>query len=187
VISFGQMPKLRLTKLLTANDSIDFRKSGAMIGYLFFAFSMFQWVLLYATRASAISYNHQINITVICIVIQAIIGLLMIFVGKSWFTGGIFLGIAFTLSLTLTGNGPIFYVVGILLMIFGLLSVLRKPSYLLPALMYIIYGISAISSQSAAGFIQIPFAQLLLNIVPCAIAIYLAAAIFSQKKKLPLF
>ncbi|HJJ39085.1 MAG TPA: EamA family transporter [Methanocorpusculum sp.] len=187
ILSTGQLPKIPLTKILTAPESTSFKVSGAMIGYFFFGFSMVQWILLYLTGTPAADEYTLFNVTVICTGALLLIGLLMIFVGKSWFTGGIFLGLAFVQTLTLTGFGAVFFVAGITTMLFGLLSVLRKPSYLLSGMMYIIYGISAFSSQSVSGIIQIQFIQVLLNVIPCLLAVYLAAAVFSRKRRLPLF
>ena len=187
LLSTGLFPSLRLTKMLNADDHTNFRQNGAMIGYLIFAVTMIPWIGLYLTGTSVLTPDAQNQLVIVSVIALLLIGVLMIFVGKSWFTGAIFIGLAFVQALSLTADGVVYFVIGIIIILFGILSLLRKPAYLLSGMMYIIYGISAVSSEYVSGTIQIQFVQLLLNIIPCLIAIYLAAAVFSRKKKLPLF
>ena len=112
---------------------------------------------------------------------------LLLFVGKIRFTSAIFLATAFVTWVTPLIGGIELYIVGLIYLMLGLFAVLRKKSFLLMALMFILYGISAFSSIAIAGTIEILLTQVLLNVIPCLIAIYLALAIFLPKRKLPLF
>jgi len=187
IIASSLFPELKLTKILTADESTDFGKNGTMIGFLIIPFSISPWLLSYIFRDKTISQNVVTDITIICAIALVIIAVLLIFIGKSGFNGGIFIGISFTLTLSLISEGALFYLIGIILLLLGLLSALRKPPYLLFGLMLFLYGISAFSSYATVGSLSLIIVQILLNLIPCIIAVYIAAATFSQKWKLPLF
>ena len=78
------------------------------------------------------------------------------------------------------------YATGVLLIVTGLFAMLRKESRILPGLMIIIYGASYFISAIIGGAAVSPVASILLNIIPAAIAFYLAVATISQRK-IPLF
>ncbi|HJJ48323.1 MAG TPA: DMT family transporter [Methanocorpusculum sp.] len=187
ICSSALLPDFKFGKILTSDEVTSFRKNGLMIEYMVFALSIIPWIMLYMTGSHVTSVELISWLTIICLSVMAIVAILMIFVGKSWFSGGIFIGIAFAMALLAIGEGPIYISVGIFLMLLGLLSALRKPSYLLLGLMIIVYGISALTSVSVTGMIQMQFVQLLFNVIPFVIAIYMAAALFSEKIKLPIF
>jgi len=187
ILSSSMFPKFKLTKILTADESTDFRRSGSMIGFLVISLSISPWLLSYILRDETFSQDIIANITIICAVALLLIAVLLIFVGKSWFNGGIFIGISFTQILSVFSEGYLFYLIGIILLIFGLLAAFRKPPYLLFSLMLILNGISVFSSYAAVGTLSLVIVQILLNLIPVLIAVYLAAATFSQKWKLPLF
>ena len=115
------------------------------------------------------------------------ISVLLLFIGKIRFTSAVFLGTAFVTWIVPLISGAEWYVVGIIYIFLGLFAVLRKKSFLLMSLMFIVYGISAFSSIAINGVVDLLLTQILLNIIPCGIAIYLALAIFLPNRKLPLF
>lgn len=181
------LPRLPLASDMTDDDLFSFMRCGSMLGYLIIALTMSPWILIYLFGFDAAPAEVTAVFFTACSVFLVIISVLLLFIGKIRFTSAVFLGTAFVTWIVPLISGAEWYVVGIIYIFLGLFAVLRKKSFLLMSLMFIVYGISAFSSIAINGTVDILLTQVLLNVIPCLIAIYLALAIFLPKRKLPLF
>ncbi|HJJ48249.1 MAG TPA: DMT family transporter [Methanocorpusculum sp.] len=181
------LPHIHGTDRLTSDEVFSFKRCGSMLGYIILALGFIPWALMYILGSDAVSVSDSNMVSAICSVFLFITALLLLFIGHARFTSVIFIGVSFVFWISQYVSGMAFYVLGIILLIFGLFAICRKKSFLLVALMLILFGISAFSSITVSGMVELYLPQILLNVIPSIIALYLAAALFSSKNRLPLF
>lgn len=177
--------KLPLGSLLTADVVTDFKSSGSVLGYLLISLSSAAWASHYFLGESIVSLLGANIIDIGCGFMLIFGGVLLFAVGKMRFTPVMFIVAGFLVMLGGFVTGALMYPIGIIMIILGLFAVLRKESRILPAIMLIIYGVTYLISANA-GLASLPMVSAILNLVVSLIAIYLAFAVFSQRK-LPLF
>ncbi|HJJ39170.1 MAG TPA: hypothetical protein O0X42_03435, partial [Methanocorpusculum sp.] len=115
------------------------------------------------------------------------IAVLLFAVGKMRFTPVMFLLLALTNILVIYSSGAMYIGIGILWLVIGLFCILRKESRILPGIMLIVYACTALfSAYAGVTAVSAPVVSVILNAIPCLIAIYLAFAVYSQRK-LPKF
>lgn len=170
--------------LICANTDTDFKKSGSSIGYLIFALTSGCWALIYlAGSTDGISAMQGMEkMFGFALIVLAV---LLFAIAKMRFTPIMFLLIGAGSLLASFSTGIMVYAVGILFLVTGIFAIMRKKSRILPGIMLILYGCSAFASGIAGGAGS-GIVSLILNIIPCLIALYLAAATLSQRK-MPLF
>lgn len=169
--------------LLKADVVTDFKASGSVLGYLLFSITTAVWSSVYFL---GVSPESAIAVESICSLMLIFSGVLLWAVGKMRFTPVMFILIGFLSYVDQFMTGYLFFVVGGLYIVLGLFAILRKESRIIPALMLIIYGFVFFITVMVTGTAPIPILGGLLNLIPSIIAIYLAFAVFSQRK-LPLF
>lgn len=171
-------------KLLTADEETDFKASGSVLGYILFAITTGMYVVYYIVGESMmhIEYLHTINF--IAVVLLIFIAVLLFAVGKMRFTPVMFLLMGHSELLAMFSSGTMFIGLGILVIIIGVFAMLKKESRILPGIMLVVYGCTYFFTAYAGG--NMPVVSVILNAIPCLIAIYLAFAVYSQKK-LPKF
>ena len=171
-------------KLLTADEETDFKASGSVLGYLLFAVISGMYVVYYIVGESMMHLEYLHTINIVAAVLMIFVAVLLLTVGKMRFTPAMFLLIALADLLTMFSTGSMFIGTGILFIIIGLFAMLRKESRILPGIMLIVYGCTHFFTAYAGG--NMPVVSVILNVIPCLIAIYLAFVVYSQKK-LPKF
>jgi len=175
------------SKLLTADESTDFKASGSVLGYMLFAFITAGYTFYYILGESVLALETLVSMEMICGSLMIILAILLLAVGKMRFTPIMFLLMGLISILSIYSSGAMFVGIGILFIIVGLFAMLRKESRILPGIMLIVYGCSCFFSAYANGaMISAPVVSVILNIIPCLIAIYLAFVVYSQRK-LPKF
>lgn len=173
-------------KLLTEDEETDFKATGSILGYLIFGTIIGTWALFNLTGETiGLLVEELQTLEVISSLTLILIAILLYAVGKMRFTPVMFLLLGLTTMLGLFSAGAMFIGIGILFLIIGLFSMLRKESRILPGIMLILHGVVYfIISCVGSG---IPTVVLgILNIIVAAVSVYLAFAVYSQKK-LPLF
>ena len=176
--------KLPGRKLLTADEETDFKASGSVLGYLLFSVLSGAYAVYYIVGESMMNLESLHTINLVAAVLMIFVAVMLLAVGKMRFTPVMFLLIGLTDLLVMYSEGAMFIGTGILMIIIGLFAMLRKESRILPGIMLIIYGCTDFFTAYAGG--NSPVVSIILNAIPCLIAIYLAFVVYSQKK-LPKF
>ncbi|HJJ39168.1 MAG TPA: hypothetical protein O0X42_03425 [Methanocorpusculum sp.] len=171
-------------KLLTADEATEFKASGSVLGYMLFAIITGGYALYYILGEAVLPLESFVSMELICGIMMIFIAVLLFAVGKMRFTPAMFLLIGLTNILAMYSSGAMFIGIGILFIVIGLFAMLRKESRILPGIMLIVYGCTDFFSAYAGG--NAPVVSVILNAIPCLIAIYLAFAVYSQRK-LPKF
>ena len=171
-------------KLLTADEVTDFKASGSVLGYLLFAAISGMYVVYYIVGESMMHLESLHTINLVAAVLLIFIAVLLFAVGKMRFTPAMFLLLGLADLLAMNSTGAMFIGIGILYIIIGVFAMLRKESRILPGIMLVVYGCTDFFTAYAGG--NMPVVSVILNAIPCLIAIYLAFVVYSQKK-LPKF
>ncbi|HJJ31784.1 MAG TPA: hypothetical protein O0X97_06020 [Methanocorpusculum sp.] len=171
-------------KLFTADQTTDFKASGSVLGYMLFALISGGYALYYLLGEAALPLETFVSIELLCGALMIFIAVLLFTVGKMRFTPAMFLLIGLTSILAMYSTGSMFIGVGILYIVIGLFAMLRKESRILPGIMLIVYGCTDFFTAYAGG--NTPVVSVILNAIPCLIAVYLAFVVYSQRK-LPKF
>ena len=171
-------------KLLTADEETDFKASGSVLGYLLFAVTTGMYVMYYIVGEAMVPFEQLHIINIVAAVLMIFVAVLLFTVAKMRFTPAMFLLIGLTELLAMYSTGVMFIGIGILLIIIGVFAMLRKESRILPGIMLIVFGCTSFFTAYAGG--NLPVVSIILNAIPCLIAIYLAFVVYSQKK-LPKF
>ncbi|HJJ48796.1 MAG TPA: hypothetical protein O0X39_07420 [Methanocorpusculum sp.] len=171
-------------KILTADAATDFKASGSVLGYSLFAIITGGYTLYYILGEATLPLETFVTAEQLCGILMVFTAILLFAVGKMRFTPVMFLLIGFTSIIAMYSSGVMFIGIGILFIIIGLFAMLRKESRILPGVMLIVYGCTAFFTAYSGG--DMPVVSVILNAVPCLIAVYIAFAVYSQKK-LPLF
>ena len=171
-------------KLLTADEETDFKAAGSVLGYVLFAAISGMYVVYYIVGESMMHLEYLHTINLVAAVLLIFIALLLFAVGKMRFTPAMFLLLGLTQLLSMFSSGTMFIGIGILYIIIGVFAMLRKESRILPGIMLVVYGCTDFFTAYAGG--NTPVVSVILNAIPCLIAIYLAFVVYSQKK-LPKF
>jgi len=183
----GLLPRFSLTKILAEDESLDFVKTGSAICYIIIALSILPWMGTYIFGTEIVPLEFAGNFSIGCGIIVGIVALLQLFVAKNRFICIIFFGVMLSMILAGSTTAITNYVAGFVMLLAGLFCLLRKKSYLLVGLLCILYGISSFASIIIHGESVLIISQFLMHTITFGLAIYLAIAVFSQNKKLPLF
>ena len=174
--------------LICADTETDFKKSGSALGYIIFAMGSGCWALMYLAgevSGTLTGVASMQSMELVFGISMLVVAVLLFAVGKMRFTPVMFLLVAAGFLLASYATGMMIYAVGILFVIAGLFAIMRKESRILAGLMLILYGCTAFLSAIGGGA-GLSVVSLILNAVPCLIALYLAVAALSQRK-MPLF
>jgi len=175
------------SKLLTADESTDFKASGSVLGYMLIALITGDYALHYILGEAVLPLETFVTTEIIAGALMIFVAILLLAVGKMRFTPIMFLLFGITSILAMYSTGMMFIGIGILFIVIGLFAMLRKESRILPGIMMIVYGCTAFFSVYANGaMVSAPVVSVILNAIPCLIAIYLAFVVYSQRK-LPKF
>jgi len=173
-------------KLLTADETTDFKASGSVLGYMLFAAISGGYALHYILGETVFPLVMFTTIELLAGTLMIFIAILLLTVGKMRFTPIMFLLIGISNILAMYSTGAMFIGIGILFIVIGLFAMLRKESRILPGIMLIVYACTAFFSALAGSMPSAPVVSIILNVIPCLIAIYLAFVVYSQRK-LPKF
>lgn len=169
--------------LLKADVKTDFKSSGSVLGYLLFGMISAVWSCVYFLNVPSAA---ALALDIICGFMLIFLGILLWACGKMRFTPIMFMLTGFLIFIGQFLTGELFYGVGVMFIVIGLFAILRKESRILPGIMLISYGCVYFITVFITGAASFPILAGILNLIPCLISVYIAFAIFSQKK-LPLF
>ncbi len=169
--------------LLKKDVVTDFKASGSVLGYLLFGVSTAVWTAVYFFNASSAA---ALVLDSVCGSMMIFSGVLLFAVGKMRFTPVMFILMGFLVYIGQFMTGTLLYVGGGMFIVLGLFALLRTESRILPALMMILYGLTAFVSSISIGSSAVPVVSAVLNLTTALISVYLAFAVFGQRK-LPLF
>ncbi len=170
--------------VLKADVATDFKASGSVLGYLLFGTSCAVWTGIYFL---GIQTEAALAADAICGMMLISSGILLFAVGKMRFTPIMFILMGFLTLISQLLTGPLFYVVGAMFIVLGLFALLRNESRILPGIMLILYGVTYFVGAVTIGSAAVPVVSGVLNLIVTVISVYLAFAVFSQNKRLPLF
>lgn len=172
------------SKILTADQETDFKKSASALGYLTISASMLVWAIYYLFNKSEIVANTIYALDGVYAVLLILVSILLFAVAKMRFTPVMFLLAGSLLAVSSVIGATSEFILGILFIVLGIFAVLRTESRILPGLMFVVYGVSYFIGPVAASA-GIMILAVAVNGIPALIALYLAVATFSQRK-LPL-
>ncbi len=175
---------LPLGALLKKDVITDFKASGSVLGYLLFGLSTTVWA---GTYLLGVPSEIALVFDSICGMMLISSGILLFAVGKMRFTPIMFILMGFLTLISQLLTGPLFYVVGAMFIVLGLFALLRNESRILPGIMLILYGVTYFVGAVTIGSAAVPVVSGVLNLIVTVISVYLAFAVFSQNKRLPLF
>jgi len=171
------------SKILTADETTDFKASGSVLGYMLFALISGGYTLYYILDEAVLPLETFITAELIAGILMIFVAILLLAVGKMRFTPIMFLLMGVTGILSIYSTGYMFIGIGILWIVIGLIAMLRKESRILPGIMLIVYGCTMFFTAFATGaMVSAPVVSAILNAIPCLIAIYLAFVVYSQRK-----
>jgi len=175
-------------KTLTADETLEFKQTGPTLGYLLFAFITGGYACYYIQGEEILPTEIFYNMELTCGILMIYVAVMLLAVGKMRFTPVMFLLMGVTSLLGIFASGWMFIGIGILWILIGLFAILRKEKRILPGIMLVIYGCTGFFSAYASGTVlSAPVVSIILNLLPCLIAIYISFAVYSQSKKIPLF
>jgi hypothetical protein len=151
---------------------------------MLFALVSAAYAAYYIAGEEALSLECINSLNLVVSVMLMCLGVLLFAVGRMRFTPVMFFLLGLVSAFVNLCPKELLIGVGILLLILGLFTVLRKESRILPGIMILVYAVSAFFSCYAGQ--NMPVLSVILNLVPCLIAVYLAFAVYSQRK-LPVF
>ena len=172
------------SKILTADQETDFKKSASALGYLTISASMLVWAIYYLFNKSEIVANTIYALDGVYAALLILVSILLFAVAKMRFTPVMFLLAGSLLAVSSVIGATSEFILGILFIVLGIFAVLRTESRILPGLMFVVYGVSYFIGPVAASA-GIMILAVAVNGIPALIALYLAVATFSQRK-LPL-
>lgn len=172
------------SKILTADQETDFKKSASALGYLTISASMLVWAVYYLFNKSEIVANTIYALDGVYAALLILVSILLFAVAKMRFTPVMFLLAGSLLAVSSVIGATSEFILGILFIVLGIFAVLRTESRILPGLMFVVYGVSYFIGPVAASA-GIMILAVAVNGIPALIALYLAVATFSQRK-LPL-
>lgn len=184
--SVSERVKIPGSKLLKSDDESDFKASGSVLGYLLFALTCGAWSAYYFLSENVISLASVQALTAVTSLLLVLTGILLFAAAKMRFTPILFILAGVLLNLSLYVSGVLIMIIGAMAIVLGIFAFLREESRLLPGLMFILYGLTAFISVLITGNYSFGLLQGILNLLPGLIALYLAFAVFAEKK-LPLF
>jgi len=178
--------KLPGSKLLTADESTDFKASGSVISYMLFACITAGYALHYILGDAVLPIATFPVMELLCGTLMIFVAILLLTVGQMRFTPIMFMLIGLSNIIAMYSTGNMWIGIGIIFVVIGLFAMLRKESRILPGIMVIVYGCTAFFSGLAGSMPSAPVVSIILNAIPCLIAIYLSFVVYSQRK-LPKF
>lgn len=170
---------------LTSDVVTNFKINGSVLGYFLFAISGAAYTLSYLTDGSLDA--AAVHLDMICSIFLILSGVLLLVAGKMRFTPVYFMLLGCFALIGTQVSGIFQCIIGVMAIFLGLFAILRLESRVLLGVLVIIdagtYFVAAFFSSGplASGL------EVILYGVPCLLAIYLAFAVFSQSKKLPVF
>ena len=182
--------KLRysISKYLSRDGEMTFRRCGSVIGYLLLAkylVIIFIYEYIDPTFSSAPASLDTLGNIHICLLV--FVGLMLLFIGKRRVTSTFFIGFGLALALDLTTSDTFGYLPVILLLVLGIQNVLRRDPRILPSFLLIGEAFAIMLYNQLVLTPEVQTAMLLLTVGCTAIALYLSFAVFAEKPKLPLF
>jgi len=184
----GIIPQFPGTKILVEDETTDFSIVGSFVCYIIGAISVLPWMITYLFSPEKVSLDLVTNFFIVSGIVMGIVAIMVIFLGKeNKFIGVVFLCVTIFLILSGFTTGVVNYIAGIIMFLTGVLCLFRKKSLLLVGIMCILYGISSFTSVLIYGESILVISQFVMQVITFVVATYLAIAVFSQNKKLPLF
>ncbi|HJJ47861.1 MAG TPA: DMT family transporter [Methanocorpusculum sp.] len=183
----AEKQQLPLTKYLTSNQDMDFRKCGPVLGYLAIALFIGSTIIIEFASPDAFITDSLDLSSVILTAVLFVDAMLLIFIGKMRFISVIFLGIDLALVMNTFCTGTALYTAPLILILLAVFAVMRKYSHLLVSIFLIMLAFSMMLFMSVFALPEIMTATVLVHISCIIVSIYLAFAVFSDKYKLPLF
>jgi len=170
--------------LICEDESIDFKTSGSVLGYLLFALVGAAWAVYYFFSENVLPLVGVHAIEMLAGFLLIFLAILLFSIAKMRFTPMIFtiVGTIFILS-TIVG-GFLTFAYGAVFVVLGIFALFRNESRVLLALFLIIYGLTFFISVAITGNYSLGIFHAILNLIPCLVALYIGFAVFSQDKKL---
>lgn len=173
-------------KIFTADEQTDFKASGSVLGYMLFAFNIAAWAVFnFARGSAAFPYDTLATLNLLCGSLMLYVAVLLMVVGKMRFTPVMFFLLGITIIFGVFASSNMIIAIGILFLIIGLFTILRKESRILPGLMILISSIFFFV-LGGTGYGNPWIVLGIIESIVTVIAVYLSFAVYSQRN-LPKF
>lgn len=173
-------------KLLTADETTDFKSSGSILGYMLFAVANATWAFYnFANDNAAFPFEALQTISIITGILMIFAAALLLAVAKMRFTPTMFFLAGLAVIFASFVEGAMLFGVALLFLAIGLFAILRKESRKLPGIMFILSGavyfiLSTVGAEGTYLTVGI------INAIIAAIAVYLCFVVYTDWK-LPKF
>ncbi|HJJ28994.1 MAG TPA: DMT family transporter [Methanocorpusculum sp.] len=188
VVSASQKYDMPLKSYITADSSVSFARCGVILGFLFYgSYLLFRLVLLFG-GIEEIETEVLTHTGMVFAGMLVLVSLLLFFIAKRCFYSIIFMCLGFIAIFShyiTSGAGCL--TMSLLLLLVAVFAVFRNNSALLFSLLAIT---QAFSVTIYYMFSQVPGLyniSILLDAFCILVCVYLAAAVLSEKKELPVF
>ncbi|MDV0441614.1 hypothetical protein [Methanorbis furvi] len=182
--------------LLKSDAQTDFKVSGAVLGYLIFGLLLAVDVVYYFTNSVGTPLENVVAVKMMGGIMLCLVAVLLWTLGRMKYTPAMFflMGVFFFLgsqiaNVTVAGDAFVvseaFYLIAVMMAVVGIITLLKTESRVLPAVMILVTAVSY--ALIGVFVVSLSPIQGVVALIPTLIAIYLAFAVFSQSKKLPLF
>ncbi|WP_338096002.1 hypothetical protein [Methanorbis rubei] len=183
--------------LLKSDGQTDFKVSGAVLGYLIFGLLLAVDVVYYFTAGVGTPLGNVAAIKMMGGIMLCLVAVLLWTLGRMKYTPAMFfmMGVFFFLGsqiadVTVAGQtfvvSEAFYLIAAMMAVVSIITLMKTESRIIPAVMILVTAVSYALIGVFAVSLS-PVIQGVVALIPVLIAVYLAFAVFSQSKKLPLF
>jgi len=172
---------LPLSEILKADEKTDFKQSGSIIIYLLFTTLLGGYVFHYILGEAVLPLESFIQVQFVAAFVFIYMALLLLIIGGRILVPIMFFLVAVLGIISMYCSGTMFIGIGILVLVLGLISLLKKEGGILFGIMLIVYSISWFFTALASdGVATTPALSIMLNLIPCIITLYLGFIEFSQ-------
>ncbi|MDV0443084.1 hypothetical protein [Methanorbis rubei] len=185
--SVSDLIELPGSDILRTDTETDFKASASVLGYLLLGMIFAMWAVLHITGWTIIASENVVALEIATGLMLMFVGILLWAIAKMKFTPIMFFLLGFFFALgSQTSSIEMLVPIGMMVIFVGLFLALRDDERILPAIMVVLSG-SCVLLFSILGSDENALFLCSMNVIQLIIAVYLAFAVFSQNKKLPLF
>ncbi len=184
----GERIRLPLGDVLKSDAAADFKSAGSVLGYLLIGMIGALYGFSYFLGSEAVNYDVIASMNATMCLGLCGIAVLLWTIGQMKYTPAMFFMfgiVSFTATLIPISHAML--IPFILFLLVAVITLLRKESRVLVAVLLFLKSMCYLLLAVFAGTAGMPALQGTVNILIAVTAVYLAFAVFSRSKKLPLF
>ncbi|HJJ47635.1 MAG TPA: DMT family transporter [Methanocorpusculum sp.] len=187
LVSVSERQALPLKKYITADGKYDFIRYVPPAAYLFASIAFAINLCSKFMEMGAADSIEILTAELILGIMLALLGVLMLLIGKMRLNGVVFIGMAFGLLMNLSYAETVPFIVPLIFFVLGLFVVTHRSQRLLMSILFIDCGFVVLLKNMSYEFPNVSIVLTILLALCICISLYLSFAIVSEKPNLPLF